>query len=344
MVISILAFLLVIGICVVIHEGGHYLAAVWRNVQVHEFAFGMGPRLLSARRKGVLWCIRAFPVGGLVRLEGDEGDPLPEDTPDPERSFTKRRAWERFAIIAGGPFSNILLAWILTTILLAGYGIIDLESPVVGKLMEGYPAKEMGVQPGDRVISINGHPITKWGEIRATLQGIEADEAVFEIERGGERISLAGSIPFKEEQKARLWGVQPGRVRYSPIDALVGSMGYCWQMSVDILTGLWQMITGVMRADIAGPVGIAVMAGDAAKQGFWTFISFMAVINLNLGLLNLLPLPALDGGRLVFVFGEMLSGRKFPEKWENRIHIVGLAMLLGLIAFVTFMDIARLVN
>jgi regulator of sigma E protease len=155
-------------------------------------------------------------------------------------------------------------------------------------------------------------------------------------------LSIAGRIPFREDEKARLWGIQPGRVRYSAADALVGSLGYCWQMSADILTGLWQMITGAMKAEIAGPVGIAVMAGDAARKGFWTFISFMAVINLNLGLLNLLPLPALDGGRLVFLFGEMLSGRKFPEKWENRIHIVGLAMLLALIAFVTFLDIARL--
>ncbi|MDR1886094.1 MAG: RIP metalloprotease RseP [Synergistaceae bacterium] len=342
--VSVLAFLLVIGVCVVIHEGGHYLAAVWRNVQVHEFAFGMGPRLLSMRRNGVLWCIRAFPVGGLVRLEGDEGEPLPGDVPDPERAFPRRRAWERFVIIAGGPFSNIVLAWILTTVLLAGYGVIDLKSPVVGRLMDGYPAAEMGVQPGDRVISINGRVITEWGDIRTTLQDIGTDEVKFEIERDGRRIEISGVVPFGGDQKARLWGVQPGRVRYSPGDAVIRGFGYCWQMSVDILRGLWQMITGAMKADITGPVGIAVWAGDAAKQGFWTFISFLAVINLNLGLLNLLPLPALDGGRLVFLFGEMISGRKFPEKWENRVHIVGLAMLLALIAFVTFLDIARLVD
>jgi regulator of sigma E protease len=342
--VNVLAFLLVIGVCVVIHEGGHYLAAVWRNVQVHEFAFGMGPRLLSVRRKGVLWCIRAFPVGGLVRLEGDEGEPLPEDTPDPERAFPRRRAWERFVIVAGGPFANVLLAWILTTMLLMGYGVLDNESPVVGKLMEGYPAAEMGVRPVDRVISINGRPITAWGEIRTTLQDIGTDEASFVIERDGARIELSGRVPYSEEQKARLWGVQPGLVRYPPLEALTRGLGYCWKMSADILTGIWRMITGVIKADIAGPVGIAVMAGDAAKQGLWTFILFLAVINLNLGLLNLLPLPALDGGRLVFLLGEMLSGRKFPEQWENRIHIVGLAMLLALIAFVTFLDIAKLIG
>jgi regulator of sigma E protease len=119
-------------------------------------------------------------------------------------------------------------------------------------------------------------------------------------------------------------------------------MGYCWQMSVEIMSGLWKMIAGKIAADVTGPVGIAAMAGDAARQGFWTFVTFLSVINLNLGLLNLLPLPALDGGRLVFLFGEMICGRKFPEKWENRIHMVGFAMLLALIALVTWKDIVRL--
>jgi regulator of sigma E protease len=277
-------------------------------------------------------------------MEGDEDEPLPEDEPDPTRSFPIRKAWERFVIIAGGAFANIVLAWLLTTVLLAGYGVIDFKSPVVGRLMEGYPAAEMGALPGDKVVSINGTAINAWPEIRATLQDVDADEVSVVVERDGERLTLEGRIPFSEKQNARLWGVQPGRVRYSIAAALTGGMGYCWQMSVDILRGLWQMITGAVGADIAGPVGIAVMAGDAARQGFWTFITFLAVINLNLGLLNLLPLPALDGGRLVFVLGEMISGRKFPEKWENRIHIVGLVMLLALIAIVTFMDIARLID
>jgi regulator of sigma E protease len=131
-------------------------------------------------------------------------------------------------------------------------------------------------------------------------------------------------------------------MRYTPLKALYSGGGYCVQMSVDILKGLWGMITGALQADVAGPVGIAVMAGDAARQGFWTFISFLAVINLNLGLLNLLPFPALDGGRLVFLFGEMISGRKFPEEWENKIHLVGFALLMILIVFVTWKDISRL--
>lgn len=342
--ISLLAFLLVIGVCVVIHEGGHYLAAVWRNVQVHEFAFGMGPRLWSRRKNGTLWSIRAFPIGGFVRLEGMEDAPLPEDEPDPARAFPIRKAWERFVIIAGGAAANIALAWLLTTCLLAGYGVLDLKSTVLGNLMEGYPAQEMGAHPGDRVLSINGTPVTEWSDIRTTLQKIDTDTATILVDRDGREETLTGHIPYNEEQKARLWGVQPARAKYPIGKALAAGLGHCWMMSVEILKGLWQMLTGTIKADVAGPVGIAVMAGDAARQGFWTFISFLAVINLNLGLLNLLPLPALDGGRLVFLFGEMLSGRKFPEEWENRIHIAGMAMLLALIAFITWKDITRLIG
>ncbi|MDL2263646.1 RIP metalloprotease RseP [Synergistaceae bacterium OttesenSCG-928-I11] len=342
--VSLAAFLLVIGVCVIIHEGGHYLAAVWRNVQVHEFAFGMGPRLFSKRRNGVLWAVRAFPIGGFVRLEGMEDEPLPEDTPDPTRAFPLRKAWERFAIIAGGAFANIVLAWILTALLLACYGVLDTKSPVVGNVMPDFPAAQMGAQTGDKILSINGEPISEWSQIRTTFQEIDTDSVTVLVDRNGTTVSLSGTVPYNEDQKARLWGIQPSRTKYSPLKAAAGSLGYCWTMSVDILRGLWQMLTGRLQADVAGPVGIAVMAGDAARQGFWTFITFLAVINLNLGLLNLLPLPALDGGRLVFLFGEMLSGRKFPEKWENRIHIVGFALLIALIAFVTWKDIARLMG
>lgn len=342
--ISLISFLVVIAICVVIHEGGHFLAAVWRDVQVHEFAFGMGPAVLSKRRKGILWSVRALPVGGFVRLEGMEDEPLPDDVPDPTRAFPLRKAWERFAIIAGGPVFNILLAWLLTVMLLSCHGVLDTKSPVIGTLMPGFPAEQMGALPGDRVISINGERIDEWRQIRERLQAVDTDEVRVVVLRGGEEVELTGTVLYSEEHGARLWGIQPARVREPIWSAAVRGLQYCWQMSVDIITSMIKMITGRMSADVTGPVGIAVMAGDAARQGFWTFISFLAVINLNLGLLNLFPLPALDGGRLVFLIGEMLSGRKFPEKWENRVHIVGLALLLTLIALVTWHDIYRLIG
>jgi regulator of sigma E protease len=343
--ISILSFLAVIVICVVIHEGGHYAAAVWRGVQVHEFAFGMGPCVISKRAKnGTLWSWRLLPIGGYVRMEGEEDEPRPGDSPDPARSFNVKRPWERFVIIAGGAFMNIVLAWALMAVFLSANPVLDQKSPVIGKLMPGYPAESMGARPGDRVLSINGQKISEWPQIRQTLQKLDTDEVSIVVMRDGGEVTLSGTVPFAPEQGARLWGVQPSTIRYPVHQAVLRSVGHCWDMTVMMLGGLWKMITRQMAWDVSGPVGIAKMAGDAASQGLWTFITFLAVINMSLGIMNLLPLPALDGGRLVFLFGEMLSGRKFPERWENRIHLVGFVLLLTLIVLVTWQDIMKLLG
>ena len=342
--VSLLSFLVVIAICVIIHEGGHFVAAVWRGVQVHDFSFGMGPAIVSKRSKsGVLWAWRLFPIGGYVRLEGEEEENREGDNPDPARSICAKKPWERFVVVAGGAAVNIVFAWLLTSFLLSANGVNDLDSPVVGRLLEDRPAAAMGALPGDRVLSINGNEISAWSEIRAVLRKVDTDEVSVTVKRGDAEIVLAGTVPIDNERGVRLWGVEPSRIKYPVRKALFVGMNYCWKMSVAILQGLWGMIAGTVEADVAGPVGIAAMAGDAAREGFWTFITFLAVINLNLGLLNLLPLPALDGGRLVFILGEMISGRKFPEAWERRIHFVGLIAFLALIALVTWKDIMRLI-
>ena len=342
--VSLLSFLVVIAICVIIHEGGHFVAAVWRGVQVHDFSFGMGPAIVSKRSKsGVLWAWRLFPIGGYVRLEGEEEENREGDNPDPARSICAKKPWERFVVVAGGAAVNIVFAWLLTSFLLSANGVNDLDSPVVGRLLEDRPAAAMGALPGDRVLSINGNEISAWSEIRAVLRKVDTDEVSVTVKRGDAEIVLAGTVPIDNERGVRLWGVEPSRIKYPVHKALFVGMNYCWKMSVAILQGLWGMIAGTVEADVAGPVGIAAMAGDAAREGFWTFITFLAVINLNLGLLNLLPLPALDGGRLVFILGEMISGRKFPEAWERRIHFVGLIAFLALIALVTWKDIMRLI-
>jgi regulator of sigma E protease len=336
--------MLVIAICVIIHECGHYAAAVWRGVQVHEFAFGMGPGVIVKRAaNGTLWSWRLFPIGGFVRMEGEEDEPRPGDVPDKTRSFNIKRPWERFIIVVGGAFMNLVLAWFLTIFILSMHEVVS-PDPVVGRLVPGRAAAVMGALPGDRVLSINGRPISKWTDIRETLQTIDSDKVEIVLRRGGDDITLTGTVPMDEELGVRLWGVEPSRITYPVHKAVLMGMKYCWDLSVMQLKGLKNMIIGKIKPDIAGPVGIAVMAGNAARDGFWTFVMFLAIINLCLGVMNLLPLPALDGGRLVFLLFEIISGRKFPEKWENRIHQVGLVMLFVLIAFVTWQDILRIVK
>lgn len=344
--ISLLSFIFVITISVVIHEGGHFLAALWRNVQVHEFAIGMGPTAWSRRIRGVKLSVRVLPIGGFVRLEGMDDERSPEDVPDPSRSYDIRGAWERVAILAAGAIFNIILAWVLAACILMFQGVFDTVTPCVGTVIPHSAAASMGAREGDIVVSINGIKIDRWPMIRDTLQKLDTDETVFEIERGGERVTLRGEVRRDAESGIRLWGVQPSRRGLGLFEAVYQANAFCFKLTGDILLGLRDMILGRVEGEVAGPVGIAVMAGDAARQGFWTFISFLAVININLGIMNLLPIPALDGGHifmlLISKLSEAMLGKALPQKFQRAANIVGFALLLALIAYISFKDVLRL--
>ena len=319
--ISLISFLIVIGICVISHEGGHFLAARFRGVLVHEFSFGMGPELWHRKKGETQYSFRAF-----------------------SRSLANKKPWERMLIMGAGAFVNIALAWLLTAFYLAGNGAYDMSAPQLGNIMENTPAYTAGLKSGDIIKSIDGKPLDRWVDIQKTLRSESktGDEFEIVISRGGEEKKLSIEIPYSEQAGGRLLGVQPPYKKYPFLEALRASFSYSWSMSVTILKSLWLTVTGQIRADVTGPVGIAVMAGDAFTAGFWAFIGFLGIINLNLGLLNLLPFPALDGGRIVFVLIEMVTRRKVPEKVETIIHYGGFVVLIALIVLVTGKDIFRL--
>lgn len=348
--ISVISFLIVIAICVISHEGGHYWAARLRDVMIHEFSFGMGPLLWSRKNGETQYSVRAFPIGGFVKLEGEDADgedagPKPEGY-KPERALNNKKPWERLLIIGAGASVNIALAWLLTAFYLTGYGIYNMETPRIGTIMENTPAYTSGLKQGDVIKSIDGKDLKTWSDIRKNILAKDKKGDVFSItvERGKEQKNFTVSIPKDEKAGGRLLGVQPSHERYPFFTSLGMAFNYSWKMSTEILRGLWLALTGRIKADVTGPVGIATMAGDAWREGFWTFIAFLGVINLNLGLLNLLPFPALDGGRMIFILIEMATGRKVPEKIETMIHYAGFIVLLALIVLVTGKDIYRLVR
>ncbi|MDO9507919.1 MAG: M50 family metallopeptidase [Thermovirgaceae bacterium] len=339
--ISTLSFLLVIAICVLSHESGHFLAARLFGVQVHEFAFGMGPTITRFVRGTTIWSIRMIPIGGFVRLAGMGEEQTGEEVL-PGRSFPGKAPWKRLLILAGGSGSNIFLALIFTAFLLWGHGVLNLENTRIGEIMPGYPAESAGLLKGDAILEISGSAVANWSELSSTIRKRAEEGPVdLKIDRKGEIFFVSVSIPFNQEHNARLLGIRPSMVRYPFIRALFSSTGYIWNFSIEIVKGIFEWATGRGQVDVTGPVGIASMAGKAAKEGFWTFLAFLSMINLHLGILNLLPFPALDGGRILIIMGEIITGRRLPEKWEGVVHLVGFALLILLLIFVTWKDLVH---
>jgi regulator of sigma E protease len=343
--VSFISFVIVIGICVLVHEYGHYITARLMGVQVHEFAFGMGPVVKQIERLGearMLWSWRLFPVGGFCRLAG-MGEDADGEAVLPGMGFNEQRAWKRFFILLNGSLGNIVLALFLTAFFLYGHGYMDMKDTRIGTLMEGFPAEQAGFRQGDRIVRVNGEPVSEWREMSASLrEAARQGDVTFTVEREGGTLTITTSIPFSKEYGNPMLGITPALKRYTALEAIQNAVGYIREMTVLLIRGLWDWIAQKQEIEVTGPIGIASMSGRAMREGAWSFVTFLAMISLNLGLLNLLPFPALDGGRIVFVLLEMLLRRRLPERVENWIHTTCLVLLLILMVFVTWQDIYRL--
>lgn len=343
--VSFISFVIVIGICVLIHEYGHYITARLLGVQVHEFAFGMGPVIKQFKQQNktrMLWSWRLFPIGGFCRLAG-MGEESEDEMVVPGMGFNEQPAWKRFFILLNGSLGNVLLALLLTALFLYGHGVLNMNDTKIGTLMEGFPAAQAGFKAGDRIIAVNGKEVKEWREMSNSLRLAAAQgEVNFSIQRGDQTLELAASIPMNQEYGYPMLGITPALERYTALGALENAGGYIWDMTVLMLKGIWDWVTQQQEVDVTGPIGIASMSGKAMREGFWSFVTFLALISLNLGLLNLLPFPALDGGRIIFVVLEMLLRRRLPEKVENWIHTVGFVVLISLMVFITFQDVYHL--
>ena len=344
MLISIIAFVIVIAVCVIVHEYGHYITAKLLGVQVHEFAFGMGPAILQHRaRNNMLWSWRAFPIGGFCRLAGmnEESD---GETIIPGKGFNEQPAWKRFLILLNGSAFNILLAVVLMALFLWGHGILDMDSTRIGEIMPGFPSEHAGLRVGDEVVAVNGLNVSRWREMSELIrtESTTNPDLTLTVRRGQETLTLTVNVPNNEEYGRPMLGVSPSYARYGFAQACRSSLSYTYRMTVLMLQGLAEFVMGRQEAQVTGPVGIASMSGRAIQSGFWDFLSFIAIIALNLGLLNLFPIPALDGGRLLFVFLEMITRRKLPEKVEGWIHTAGFVLLISLMVIITFKDVYTL--
>ncbi|MFH1171546.1 MAG: RIP metalloprotease RseP [bacterium] len=358
MILTIIIFVLVLGVLIFVHEFGHFLAARRAGLTVHEFGFGFPPRLIGFRRGKTLYSLNWIPVGGFVKIKGEDGQAAGE--PD---SFSSLAAWRRAGILLAGVTMNILFAMLLLGFLSASGAPTALDTPLpsgalvrdariqIISLVENSPATRAGMQPGDIIETIDGRTFTSVEAVQQyNAQKEKTSETVIvRREKRSLELRLIPQTLAGSEDRA-VWGVgllRIGTVTFPWYRAIwMGIQQSCvllWQILVSfagLLQGL--IMQQKLTADVAGPVGIAVLTGQVRSLGALYLIQFTALLSLNLALVNVLPFPALDGGRVFFLFLEKLRRKKVSERLEALIHNVGFVLLLMLVLVVTLRDVDRL--
>ncbi|HOP56079.1 MAG TPA: RIP metalloprotease RseP [bacterium] len=336
---SVLYFLILISILVLIHEYGHYIQAKLNGVKVYEFSIGFGPKAFSFERNGTMFSVRFLPIGGYVKLAGLDTDEPVED----ELNFNKKSWFSKFLILASGGIMNFLLA-ILILFILFVWGVPTVVPTGINTVLPGSPAEMAGIKPGDRIISVNGKEVTLSEEITQAIQSSK-DKVILEIERGGERLTIELTPKYDEVQKRNLIGITIPAftdVRYPVGEAFIMSLKEFSTIIVGTLEAFGGLITGKLGSEaISGPIGVARITGAAAQMGIKVFLQLMAFLSIQLGLFNLLPIPALDGGRIFFLILNLGKKIKISPEKENLVHYIGFLVLLILMIIVTIGDVSR---
>lgn len=353
--ITVIVFVLIFSLLVLVHECGHYFAAKRAGVKVEEFGLGLPPRIWGKRRHGTIWSINWIPFGGFVRLKGEDGEHVRE-----KDSMAYKRSGPRLWIIVAGVLMNFLLAYVL---LMIGFWFgmapmaLDLKALGAGEyqsrvvildVVKNSPAETAGVQQGDLIVSVGGQSIVLVSELQDSLAKQASTKLV--VERGGESLVLA--VTPKAEDGKRVIGVLVDEVaagvKYTwwkvPYYALLDFVLLVKQIAGALIAFVVHLFTTAsIQESVSGPVGIAKVTSEAVKLGWLYTLQLVAFLSVNLGLINIVPFPALDGGRLIFVLLEMgRGGKKVSKRVENAIHSFGFILLLALIFAVTYRDIVHL--
>jgi len=353
---SILSWLAVVavtavafGLLIVVHELGHFAAARLSGMRVDRFSVGFGPVVWSRRRGDAEWALSAVPLGGYVKIAGMA--PGEEIDPGDTGAYCHQPAWRRFLVILAGPAANYLLAVVLAVALIATLGLREPDpDPVVGEVIPGGAAERAGLAPGDRVLSAAGQPVPTWAALVAAVRAHPGVDLPLEIRRAGAPPDAPPLRVVARPENANgigRVGMAPHLValRAGPAEALAVGFRRTNEKAAEILGGLAQVVSRKQKAELRGPVGIAEEMAHSARAGAGPFLMMVWLISIMLALFNFLPLPALDGGRLVFLAYEMVTRRPVDQKVEGVVHLVGFVALIGLLLAVTiFGDLARLLR
>lgn len=348
MIKTIILFVIIFGIVVISHEFGHFLIGKRNGIRVVEFAVGMGPNLFSYKKGETTYSLKLLPIGGACMFDGEDGVAAENGEVD-EHSFLSANVWARIATVFAGPFFNFVLAFIFSLIIVAFNGA---DRPVVNQVVANSAAEDAGIMAGDKILKIDGENIRIYREISLISALNQGESMVIEIERDGER-QVMTLTPRYSTQDGRYYIGLSGGGYMSCNPAQVFQYGFYevryWVKAT--YKSLLMMLQGqAKKEDISGPIGIAQFVGDAYEEVkpygissvIFTMMNIIVLLSVNLGILNLLPFPALDGGRLVFMFLEVLRGKPIAPEKEGMVHFAGLVVFMILMVFVMYNDITKL--
>lgn len=341
--ISALSFMLVFIIVALAHELGHFIWAKRAGIGVLEFGIGFGPNIIKKKYKGTEYSINLIPILAFVRLAGIDENEDEKGIPA-ENLYGAKTPAEKFKSIVAGPLMNIILGFIIYSVLAMTFGMPQ-TSTVIAGISEGSPAQKAGIKAGDRITRFNGKKVADINLAISEIHKSAGKEVSLSVVRDAKEITFKAVPLYDKDLKVGLLGfsLRSSFKKYNLLQGLVEGARHTAYVSYKIVETLARLITGrISIRGLAGPVGIAQFSGQAASQGLASFMSLVAFISINLGIFNLLPIPALDGGRLVFILIEAIRKKPFNLEMENKIHQWGLVVLLGFFAFVSFNDIWRL--
>jgi len=336
---TILAAIFVFGVLVTVHEFGHFITAKLTGMRVDEFAVGFGPKIYQTKEGETQYSLRLIPLGGYNKIAGM--DPDEEPTPD---GFMSKPIFSRMLVILAGPIMNFILPVMLFFGIFVVSGIDQpVNENIIGDVIHGKPAAQAGLLPGDRILSINGEKISTFDGLVASLAKYPNEQVTLEVQREGKVSEYKIVSEYSEEFKRPLIGVYPQFVKQSLsiFDAAKLSIAYTKNVMVGMINGLVKIFSGNAPADVSGPIGVAQMAGEIAQQGIMPLLNFVAFLSINLGIMNLLHIPALDGGHFIVLSIEALRGKPLSARTMNTIQMIGFSLIVAITLVATFMDLTK---
>lgn len=348
-IITLLLFIFILGLIVLVHEFGHFFFSKLFHVHVYEFSIGMGPKIWGSKpdKGGTTYNIRAIPIGGFVSLAGEDALEDDKDVPVNERLYSKP-TWQRFLIMVFGAGNNFILAFV-TLLIIGIFNGSTVMTPVITKLEKDYPMYLSGIRENDKILEINGDKVSTIDDLQIyVVLASKNEESTFLIERDGKELEYKVTPKEEKDEKGNVsykFGIVYEPVyEHGILNAFKFAFTKIFSLFKQMIITLKSLFTGTLGVkNLSGPVGIYSIVGTAKESGFFNLLSLLALLSVNVGFINLLPFPAFDGGRVLFLIIEKIKGSPVSPSVENTIHNIGFILLMILIIYITFNDILHLI-